>query len=362
MYCHGASIALPKWVWDFCALYFENTKATLRCLDILAPLRVKHVAIISAAYPRGRAAIDHAKELLEKHPSLLQAISYVDLDMSFVSREVLSHVLFEIFLEEGYKGALQYFKDNSKSADAVFELVAAVLVNRLRLFSSGASPILVYDHSWYPAIAELDSIQSGRCDEQTDSDAIEHFTYKLFESVLLPLFGKVDSPRKAKMISQIAEKQATSVSALKAACQRIARDFVLLPTTDSALRQQALTEGINVQIVEPLAAVIRKPKRDLIGLLREFSLDSTVIGGLLAIADVTTASTVGLAMAAGALSTGTKYLLNEKQAKSEQPSQVLIEGMQRAGLEEQEVVGRLRQIALSSVEFPTNWGAVQSAA
>lgn len=351
-YCGGASIALPKWIWDFCRSYFENTTNALQCLKTLAPLRERHVTFVAAAYPRGQAAIEHAREILRAHPPIRQAIERVDLDMAFVSREVMSHVLFEIFLEDGYKGAVRYFRDNSASADATFDLVAAVLVNRLRLFCSDSSPLLVHEHSWYPAIAELASVESKSSGERTDADIVEHFTYKLFETVLLPLFGRIDSPDKAKTVALLTDKQASSISALKAACSRIARDVVLLPTADSSLRQQMLTEGITAHITEPLAELIHKPKRDLLGLLKDFSLDSTVIGGLLAITDVTTVSAVGLAMAAGALSAGSRYLVNERQLKQELPAQLLIDGMQRAKIKEQEMVAQLSTIALNSVEFP----------
>jgi hypothetical protein len=351
-YCSGASIALPKWVWDFCYSYFENTINALQCLKTLAPLRERHITVVATAYPRDRAAIERSKEILRTHPLIRHAIERVDLDMAFVSREVMSHVLFEIFLEDGYNGAVQYFKNNSVSTDATLELVAAVLANRLRLFCSDKSPLLVYEHSWYPAIAELASVESNSPSERTDADIFEHFTYKLFETVLSPLFGRIDSPDKAKMVSLLADKQAISISALKTACRRIARDVVLLHTTDSSLRQQALTEGINTHITEPLAELIHKPKRDVLGLLKDFSLDSTVIGGLLTITDVTTASAVGLAMAAGALSVGSKYLVNERQSKQELPAPLLIEGMQRAGIKEQEMVAQLSAIALNSVDFP----------
>lgn len=351
MYCGGASIALPKWVWDFCRSYFENTTNALKSLETLGPLRARHVTVVATAYPRGRTAIEKAKELLRTHPSIREKIERVDLDMAFVSREVMSHVLFEIFLEDGYKAAVQYFKDHSASADATFELVAAVLVNRLGLFCSDDSSLLVYEHSWYPAIAELATLKSKSPSERTDADTIEHFTYKLFETVLLPLFGRVDSIAKAESVALLADKQASSISALKTACNRIARDVVLLPTTDSSLRQQVLTEGINAHIADSLSELIQKPRRDLLGLLKDFSLDSTVIGGLLAITDVTMASAVGLAMAAGALSTGSKYLLSERQSKQELPAPLLIKGMQHAGIKEQEIVAQLKNIALDSVEF-----------
>ena len=352
-YCSETSTALPKWVWDSCGSYFESARIALSCLEILAPLREKHIAVISTVYARDRAAIDNAKGLLRAHPSLKRALTHVDLDMRFVSREVLSHVLFEIFIEEGYRGAIDYFRENSQSPDTIFDLVAAVLLNRVRSICEGSTPIMVYEHSWYPVLEELTSIQSGGRYGQIDSDVVEHFSYKLFESILLPLYGRVDSRAKAKLVAKLCNTQAASVAALKASCTKISRDVVLLPTTDSSLRQQVLTEGITTHVAEPLAELIHKPQRDLLGLLRRFTLDSTVIGGLLAITDATTtASAVGLALAAGALSTGAEYLLNERQAKPERPSQILMEGMRHAGLQEQEVLAKLNNIPLSSVDFP----------
>src|SRR2546429_9560391 len=56
-YCQRQAVALPMWVWDFCDGYFKNTRAASECLDILEPLRQKHLLIAQATYAPDRDAI-----------------------------------------------------------------------------------------------------------------------------------------------------------------------------------------------------------------------------------------------------------------------------------------------------------------
>src|SRR5688572_6533100 len=89
-FCHRTSIKLPRLIWEFCSLYFENSEDARKCLRILEPLRKSHISVVTITYPRNRAAIEHARQLLFEHPSLMRSIRATNLDMRFVAREVLS--------------------------------------------------------------------------------------------------------------------------------------------------------------------------------------------------------------------------------------------------------------------------------
>ena len=53
-YCYGHSIPMPQLIWTMCGLYFQNSRPASECIEILEPLRKKHVAIAIASYSRDR--------------------------------------------------------------------------------------------------------------------------------------------------------------------------------------------------------------------------------------------------------------------------------------------------------------------
>jgi hypothetical protein len=70
--------------------------------------------------------------------------------------------------------------------------------------------------------------------------------------------------------------------------------------------------------------------------LRDFLLDSTVIGGLLALTQGGGTAVVGTAAAAGALSTGIRYLVRERSQKKTKPSKLLADGVRKAQMKSEE--------------------------
>jgi len=198
-YCFDHSIAFPEILWEMCSLYFDNSKAAQEALDIIEPLRGSFIQIIATIYPRDRAAIKSAKQLFMAHPSLQECFRKTDFDMRFAARELLSHVLFEIFMEGGYEGAVNYLRVNSKNPEEFFQLVEAMLINRLRMLP--ADTLLLQEQTWYPLINQMNSL--GLFDKpwdsvvhEVDSFDIEHFRYKLFETILSPIFGRCDSQQR----------------------------------------------------------------------------------------------------------------------------------------------------------------------
>ena len=360
-YCYGRSVTMPTLIWEMCNLYFENSKRAVVCLEILEPLRKQHILVATTSYPRDRTAIELVLTMLRNHPELLSAFFATDLDLPFASRELLSHVLFEIFLDEGYQGSIKYLRDHANSPDSFLRLVAAVILNRLKIFAGRETNLVVYEHSWYPVIGTfLPLISEGRF-WQDDASRVEHFRYKPFETVLLPIFGRCDSKEKSQLVAKTARKRSQAIDGLKEECGTIAREVVLLPSNSPELQQRVFVEAIKTRIGEPLANLIRKPQRDVFNLIRDFTLDSTVIGGLIAAIQGATGSVVGLAATAGALSTGIKYLLSEGQNREERPSELLLDGMQKASLAEETVQKHLRAVSIKDLQLPEDWEQIGAA-
>jgi len=357
-YCAIHSVPMPSVIWEMCRLYFQNSGPANTCLEVLEPLIQEHITVAVPSYPRGRYAVERAQALLCDHPLLLTAFADIDIDMRFVSRELLSHVLFEIFIEEGFRGAIAYLNANGDSPQKLVRLVAAILLNRLKIFANRQTKLLVYEHTWYPFMHSALDLLSGEGTQNDHAFKVEHFRYKLFETILLPIFGKCDSKRKSELAAKTAQKRERAIVGLKEQCEIVAREVVLLPTQNEELRQKVLADEIKTRISEPLADLIRKPQRDVLNLLRDFTLDSTVIGGLLASAQGATGAVLGLAATAGAVATGVKYLISEEQGRLEKPSQLLLDGMRKARLDEESVQKHLRSISVDQLRIPDEWESI----
>jgi hypothetical protein len=319
-YCFDKSIALPSIIWDMCNLYFECDKAAEECLDIIEPLREKFVKIIATIYPRDWSAIDDSRKLLVKYPLLYENFKKTVFDLQFAARELLSHVLYEIFILEGYNGAIKYLRANSKNPEDLLLLIAAVLINRLKIFTKYNSTLLLYDCSWFPVISQLAKLDDSGGAKDTnvdDSDSlnVEHFRFKLFEAILMPIFGRCETKTKSHTVEQIATKKRKEIDVLKERCKVIATEVVLLPTCDIKLKQAKLSDMITKEILKPLSDVIEKPLKDIKSLLSNFILDSTVIGGVLSLLQNSDVNVMSTAVAAGAISTVVKYILHEESQK-----------------------------------------------
>jgi hypothetical protein len=322
-YCHQNSIALPAVIWEMPQHYFSSAKASIEAAEVLEPLRNKVVKFVQPIYPRDRKIIEKTKLEILENPILLEKFKLADLDIQLISRELLSHILYELFLEVGFPGAIEYINDQFKSLDDFLLLVASVLINRLKaLFIYPSSELLLYEHSWSPAIHELMKIQdvhkkdiTSNSSTSLDSLEIEHFKFKLFETVLMPLFGRCDSYPKSTFVAQTLEDKHDEINALKQECGCIGREIILLPTSDQHIKQEVLQEQIRQRVLEPLSDISRKSKQDVLKLLTEFTLDGSVIGGLLTIFQGFNPVVLGTGAATAALSIGLRYLLSEKSQR-----------------------------------------------
>jgi hypothetical protein len=357
-YCYDHSIAFPKIIWEMCSLYFDNSKAANEALDIIEPLRGKFIKIVATSYPRGRTAIRSAKRLLMVHPSLQECFERTAFDIRFAARELLSHVLFEVFLEDGYKGAVKYLRANSEKPEELLRLVAAVLINRLRKLP--IHTLLLYEHTWYPMIRQMDAL--GLFDKsmdstigETDSFDVEHFRYKLFETILLPIFGRCDSLPKSRMIAEVAEKKYQEIEEFKRVCGTIAREVVLLPTTSVEIKQTKLSDMIGEYVTEPLSAIVEQQSKQVQNLLRAFVLNSTVIAGLLAALTGTDIGILGVAAAAGAISTGVRYILRLHSQQKVEPTALLLTGMRNRRVAYEQVERHLNSVSIEQLTLPEDW-------
>lgn len=360
-YCYDRSIALPEIIWEMCKLYFENSRDAKEAFDLIEPLRGRFISIIATVYPRDVTAITNTKRLLIEYPVLDQCFKNMPLDMRFAARELLSHVLYEVFIKEGYKGAVEYLRENSENPEEFLELIAAVLLNRLIRLPS--STLLLYEHTWFPLLNEINKL--GLFDKSGDSPVaegenfdIEHFRFRLFETILLPIFGRCDSQKKSHAIAEVADKKCREIEDLKRVCGTIAREVVLLPTSDLKIKQRKLSDMVSEYVIEPLSAIVERRSNQVQSILRDFILDSTVIAGLLAILQGASVATMGTAVAAGAISTGAKYILQLKSQQKVTPSDLLVIGMEKMGVTYEQVESYLNSITMQQVTLPKDWNSL----
>jgi hypothetical protein len=363
-HCREKRIGLPQIVWEMCKGYFESSQLAFRAAEILRPLQPAHVLIVLTSYDRDVKAVRKAKAVLQQHPELLELFGHVRPEFPFLSRELMSHLFLDLFMQEGYAGVVRYLGKEADSPDRFVELLVAVLLNRCRLFTGRESHLLLYEGSWYPflmrASAALQDAETKEATETTDAESVEFMCYKLFETILLPVFGRIDTAEKAELVAQTASDRNAEVSELKATCRRIARDVATAGTTDSLLKNELLRDAIRHDIEEPLAALLRKPRKDTSELLRDVLLDSGLIAGLLGVLHGVDAATLGTAAAAGALSAGFRFLIAEHSQQRTQASSLLVAGMNKVGLAEQDLQNHLRGIRMENIELPSLWQELAS--
>jgi hypothetical protein len=194
-YCHKKRIALPQIFWNFCSRYFINSQLAMEAIDILTPLiDSKNIVMTALIYPRDIRAIEKAIQVMQEHPKLKKKILHSPLDMDCISREVCSHLLYEVFLEKrGYEGVVQYL-DRYKSKEQILTLISAIVVNRLRVLAS-LHPLLVFDEFWIDILKETPPPEENQ-KREFEIDAVDFFCSTLLGSILFPLYGRCDSLKK----------------------------------------------------------------------------------------------------------------------------------------------------------------------
>lgn len=342
-YCSVRNIVLPQIIWEMQEKYFECSKQAVVCSKILEPLE-KRIAKVATVYPRDINAISKCRKELRSTSGLIECFSKSADDLNFLTREVFSHVFLEVHLEGGFRLVKEYLEDNFKDQEATIELLAAVITNRVkRVFCNEDINFLIYNHSWYPFLMDLLNEEENFNDKKSIDD-IDPAIHRLFTEIVSPIFGKCDSREKTEYIARIVEKQGDAVTALKNICKEIIQTSMFYENEKVDLRDEKLKSLLEEKVIEPLGYMISKPKNDVKKIFSDFVLDSTVIGGALGVIESFSPATIGVSAAAGSISVGLKYLLNEKKNKKCEPSSLLMEGLKKNKIEYLQYENALKEI------------------
>jgi hypothetical protein len=269
-------------------LYFHSNELALTATGILKPLQQEHVSFILPVYPRGIPPINAAKEILKKNPCLYDLFMQTNFDMTFISREVLGHLFLDPYNEIGNKGLVEYITQNTIDAKSFYTLLISIMINRFRLFASKNVSLTIYEHSWYKFLMKVCSIlqdenpsEFSLANEEFDQ---ELFCFKLFESILLPIYGKIDTEKKAEIVAKSINTHNQEIVALKTECRNIALKCALFSKEQNKeFLDEMLKSEISKCIIEPLNQLLEKPQKNIKKFVSDVLIDSGTISGLLSL-------------------------------------------------------------------------------
>ena len=124
-----------------------------------------------------------------------------------------------------------------------------------------------------------------------------------------------------------------------------------MPTREEEIKKKRMQELIQSEIAIPLSEITEMPLKKAKELLRDFLTDSSIIGGVLLIAQGETFTTLTTAAAAGLISSGIRYIINNSNRKTT-PSDLLVTGMKEMNMKYEDVKNHLNSIALEQMSFP----------
>ena len=264
-YCIQHRVNLPRIALQMCKGYFESSRLAADAVNVIRPLQPDKVLLVIALYGRDLDTVSKAEGLLDQHSDLANLLPFTDGDLPFISRELMSHLFADPDWRTDYRKPIQYLTDEAGSPEHFVRLIAAVMVNRLRLFVGHEPGLLMSDHNWYPFVIRgceaLRDHVAPEVDEVADSDAVELMSYKLFETILTPLFGRVDTAVRAESVAHVASTLGAEVAAFKSACRRISTGVVTSGTCDSALRTSFCASRFSVRWKSLLHLSCRSPRR-----------------------------------------------------------------------------------------------------
>lgn len=352
-YCSERNIALPQIIWEMHDKYFECSKQAVECSKILEPFG-KRILKMNTIYARDINAISKCRKELRANPSLLECFSSSADDLNFLTRELFSHVFLEVYLEGGFSLIKEYLETNFSSQEILFELLAAVVTNRIHnIFCVKNMNYTIFNYSWYPFLIKYFHEQRER-EEGESTDSIDPVIHRLFTEIISPIFGRCDSRKKAEYIAQTIEKQHDAILELKNVCKEIVETSMFYKNDTLDLRDEKLKPLVTEKVIEPLSYMVSKPKNDVKKVVTDFILDSTVISGILSTTQGFSPDTIGLSAAAGAISVGLKYIINEGKNKKDKPTKLLIDGLKKNQVEYLQYENTLREIGFCQVEQFTN--------
>ena len=351
-FCSGNSKPLPELVWYMCENYFENAKNAAEAAKLLEPLRGSYVRIAQPVYLRNRAAIAEAEKLILGRPNLIDDFNRVDADFQFISREVLSSLLYEPFMEDGFNGVIAYISEKATTPEQFVGFIAAVCLNRFQMFKGQEAKLVIHEHSWYPFLINgLAALEGSTVHEDEDAGRVEHFRFKIFEAIINPLFGRCDTVAKSEKAAAAMKANPEEISALKGECFEIAREVVLMNTSDESLKQTVLSEKLESKVIEPLRSLTKEPADKLRGIITEFVTTSGVLGAGLGVFYGVDPQTLMTAVSAGALSALVRHLIKHSGRKV-RPTEVLVRKVREQGAETQQYIDYLKGISVTQLEKP----------
>lgn len=347
-YCSERNIALPQIIWEMHNKYFECSKQAVECSKILEPLEHR-ILKISAVYARDTNAISKCRKELCNNPRLLECFSKSADDLNFLTRELFSHIFLEVYFEGGFNLIKEYLEINFRNQETIFELLAAVITNRMNsIFCGEDMNYIIYNHSWYPFLVEY-FIEQQKEGAAKNIDSIDPNIHRLFTEIISPIFGKCDSMKKTEYIACTVEKQSDAILGLKNICKEIIETSIFYKNDEVDLRDEKLKSLVVEKVIEPLSYMMSKPKNDVKKIITDFVLDSTVIGGILSTVQGFSPDTVGLSAAAGAVSVGLNYIINERKSKKSKPTKLLVEGLKQNKVEYLQYENALKEIGFFQV-------------
>jgi len=347
-YCIEKNIALPQIVWLMNKKYFECSRQAVECSDILRPLG-KRILKMSTVYPRDIKVIEKTRGELISNNKLLESFKQSADDLRFLTRELFSHIFLEVYLEKGIEFVKDYIEINFSDEEKLFELLAAVIVNRMcSVYNSENINYIVYNHNWYPFLMDFSEYLQEESSDKTSKIDIK--AHRLFTEIVSPIFGRCDSTKKTEYIARVAKTHEDVIDSLKGTCRDIVETSMFYVNDELDLRDNKMKSMVIEKVIEPLSYMMSKPKKDVKQILTDFTLDSTVIGGILSLTQGFDANTVGLATAAGAISTGLKHIINSKEEKKSSAKFILKE-LKKNKVEYLEYENILRQISINLIDI-----------
>lgn len=328
-YCLQKQIPQPMIIWDYCQAYFINSYEAYECTKILSPLR-EYVSFTQFIYPRDITKINESLSAISDNNQLYLNFQSAYNNIPFIAREFLSHLLFEVVIESGLGGACDYLQKHIGKTDKFFQLVAATMINRFKNLKNDKLEYLIYNHEWLPLLISCGFFNKPDPNASTINADIEFFKYKLFESIISPIFGRCDSELNSERIAKTAMTKKNEISRTKDLCYDIALDVMMLDKKDSGVAEKALRYRIQKDIITPLSDLLEVPKSNISTYVVSFLRDSTLIAGLISSIFGFNSKTFVTSVAASAISTGTRILEDSIVKNKNLPSKLLLEGLKHS--------------------------------
>lgn len=352
-YAEERSVRIPPALWGLHVQYFRAANEARRALQVLEPLRGRHVTVVALSYARTADVIAKASAALMQEPALLGELKQIPSAIPLVARETLSHVFLEVFLERGYSGVAAHLQRIATNAHDLETFLAAAVLNRLGVFARMKTPFAVYDERWRTVLSRVPPVLAERSADDEDDPAhfrVEHFRYKLFQEILNPVLGRCDTAQKSQRVAAFAKKRRNEVSALKAECGAIAREVVLANTASDTLRQEMLSDEILRRLVPAFADAVHEPRRRAVDYVKKVVLDSGVVGGLLSLVGKAGVGELGVVVAGAALAAAVDELWEGARKAPVTPGSAVLKAVSDFGTEAGPVEQQLRAIKLWQVE------------